>query len=63
MAAGWEAPLIKRVGDDVLGVVSQPRIVDDDPKTLPISLSPVTSGTADPPDTSLVEHRWTPARN
>jgi len=31
VAAGWEAPLIKRVGDDVLGAVSQPRIVADDP--------------------------------
>jgi 2-haloacid dehalogenase len=30
IAAGWEASLIKRVGNDVLGVGSQPQIVGDD---------------------------------
>jgi 2-haloacid dehalogenase len=30
VAAGWEAALIKRVGNDVLGVGPQPRIVGDD---------------------------------
>jgi 2-haloacid dehalogenase len=30
MAAGWEAALIKRAGNDVLGVVPQPQIVGDD---------------------------------
>jgi len=29
-AAGWEAALIKRVGNDVLGVGPQPQIVGDD---------------------------------
>jgi 2-haloacid dehalogenase len=31
VAAGWEAALIKRVGNDVLGVGPQPQIVGDDP--------------------------------
>ena len=30
VAAGWEAALIKRVGNDVLGVGPQPQIVGDD---------------------------------
>jgi 2-haloacid dehalogenase len=30
VAAGWEAALIKRVGNDALGVGPQPHIVDDD---------------------------------
>ena len=30
MAAGWEAALIKRVGNDALGVGPQPQIVGDD---------------------------------
>jgi 2-haloacid dehalogenase len=30
MAAGWEAALIKRVGNDVLGVGPQPQLVGDD---------------------------------
>ena len=30
VAAGWEAALIKRVGNDVLGVGPQPEIVGDD---------------------------------
>lgn len=30
VAAGWEAALIKRVGNDVLGVGSRPQIVGDD---------------------------------
>jgi 2-haloacid dehalogenase len=30
VAAGWQAALIKRVGDDVLGVGPQPHIVGDD---------------------------------
>jgi 2-haloacid dehalogenase len=29
-AAGWEAALIKRVGNDVLGIGAQPQIVGDD---------------------------------
>jgi len=31
VAVGWEAAVIKRVDDDVLGVVSQPRIIGDEP--------------------------------
>jgi 2-haloacid dehalogenase len=31
VAAGWKAALIKRVGNDVLGVGPQPQIVGDDP--------------------------------
>jgi 2-haloacid dehalogenase len=49
VAAGWEAALAKRVGNDVLGVGPQPQIVGDDLKTLPVRLSPVTRGGADPP--------------
>jgi 2-haloacid dehalogenase len=30
VAAGWEAALVKRVGNDVLGVGPQPQIVGDD---------------------------------
>ena len=30
VAAGWEATLIKRVGNDVLGVGPQPQIIGDD---------------------------------
>ena len=30
VAAGWEAALIKRAGNDVLGVGPQPHIVGDD---------------------------------
>src|SRR5499425_3014458 len=30
VAAGWEAALIRRVGNDVLGVGTQPHMVDDD---------------------------------
>jgi len=30
VAAGWEAALIKRVGNDVLGVGPQPQIVGND---------------------------------
>jgi len=30
VAAGWEAALIKRAGNDVLGVGPQPYIVGDD---------------------------------
>jgi 2-haloacid dehalogenase len=30
VAAGWEAALIKRIGNDVLGVGPQPQIVGDD---------------------------------
>jgi len=30
VAAGWEAALIKRVGNDVLGVGPQPHIIGDD---------------------------------
>ena len=30
VAAGWEAALIKRVGNDVLGVGPQPHVVGDD---------------------------------
>ena len=30
VAAGWEAALVKRVGNDVLAVVSPPQIVGND---------------------------------
>ena len=30
MGAGWEAALIKRVGNDVLGVGPQPQVVGND---------------------------------
>jgi 2-haloacid dehalogenase len=30
VAAGWEAALIKRIGNDVLGVGPQPQIIGDD---------------------------------
>ena len=30
VAAGWEAALVKRIGNDVLGVGPQPQIVGDD---------------------------------
>jgi 2-haloacid dehalogenase len=30
VAAGWEAALIKRVGNDILGVGAQPQIVGND---------------------------------
>src|SRR6201990_3762396 len=40
VAAGWEAALIRRVGNDVLGVGPQPQIVGDDPDDVARQLIP-----------------------
>jgi 2-haloalkanoic acid dehalogenase type II len=59
VAAGWEAALIKRAGNDVLGVGPQPQIVGDDLNDVADKLVASTPGN-DPPVIALgVLHRAT----
>ena len=63
VAAGWEAALIKRAGNDVLGVGPQPQIVGGDLDDVVDQLIARHSHTADHLDTALEEHRHTQVRS
>jgi 2-haloacid dehalogenase len=63
VAAGWEAALIKRVGNDVLGVGPQPQIVGDDLDDVADQLIARHKRTADHLDPTLEEHRQTLVRS
>jgi hypothetical protein len=65
VAAGWDAALVKRIGNDVLGVGPQPQIVGEDLNDVAdqlIGSSPGTKHTTGQPVRGLEDFRNAPER-